>query len=104
MAKHRGGHHRSFTLPMATLGGLAAGMYWPIQNLMAGDYAGALDSIAWRYAGIAGVKSGNPHFDAGGLMGGAVPLVAGVLISKFIGGKLGVNRAIARTGIPILRL
>ena len=35
---------------------------------------------------------------------GTIPIVAGMLIHKFIGGKLGVNRMLSRAGVPLVRL
>jgi len=35
---------------------------------------------------------------------GTIPIVAGLLAHKFIGGKLGVNRMLANAGVPLLRV
>jgi len=35
---------------------------------------------------------------------GAIPIAIGLLIHKVVGGTLGVNRMIARTGIPFIRI
>jgi len=40
----------------------------------------------------------------GFMVNGTIPLVAGVLIHKFIGGSLGVNRALGRAHVPFLRI
>jgi len=101
MAKHRGGHRRSFTLPIATLAGLGIGIAPSINQLLAGDYVGAFDGLAWRYAGY---NNTTKKLDVNGLMQGLVPLVVGSMASKFIGGTLGVNRRLASAGVPILRL
>jgi hypothetical protein len=43
-------------------------------------------------------------FNFGYLKQGLLPIVAGLLVHKFIGGKLGVNRALAGAGIPFVRI
>jgi hypothetical protein len=35
---------------------------------------------------------------------GLGPIVAGLLLHKFVGGSLGVNRALGRANIPLLRI
>jgi hypothetical protein len=35
---------------------------------------------------------------------GTIPIVAGILAHKLIGQKLGVNRILARAGVPLFRL
>lgn len=101
MAKHKGYHRRGFTLPIATLAGLGIGVAPSAQSLLAGDYVGAFDGLAYRYAGW---NNSTKKFDPNGLMQGLVPLVGGVMISKLIGGTLGVNRKLASAGVPILRI
>ena len=99
---HKAVHRvKSMHIPLAVVGGLAAGMQAPIANLMAGDYNAALDSLAWRYAGW---NSQEGRFDTNGLMQGAVPLVAGILVSKLVGGTLGVNRKLGQMGVPFIRI
>lgn len=100
MAKRKS-YRRQMTLPVATLAGLGIGIAPSIASLMAGDYVGAFDGLAWRYAGY---NNSTKKFDVNGLMQGLLPLVGGALVSKFIGGTLGVNRKLASAGVPILRL
>lgn len=109
MARHRryamrGHRHHSnkFTLPMAPIGGLAVGLYNPISQLTKGNFRAAAEYAVWEYAGIADPYM-NPHFDWNGLMHGTVPLLAGVVIHK-IAGRLGVNKVLARSGVPVFRV
>jgi len=54
---------------------------------------------------LTGVDIDNtPHFQPGFMVNGTIPLVAGVLIHKFIGGSMGVNRALGRAHVPLLRI
>jgi len=101
LPKHRSGHRRGFTIPIATLAGLGIGIAPSAQSLLSGDYVNAFDGLAYRYAGW---NNSTKRFDPQGLMQGLVPLVGGVMISKLIGGTLGVNRKLASAGVPILRI
>lgn len=46
----------------------------------------------------------NGQFNAGWLGMGLLPLIGGGIIHKFVGGRLGINRMIANSGIPVLRV
>jgi hypothetical protein len=35
---------------------------------------------------------------------GTLPIIAGALVHRFVGGAMGVNRALGRAGIPFIRL
>ncbi len=96
---------RKLTVPLALVGGLAAGTAPAIAKLLAKNPIGALDDIAFAYAGVAGVQSGNPHFAPEGFQRGLVPLIIGALVHKFVGGApLNVNRTLASSGIPFVRI
>lgn len=96
---------RKLTIPLALVGGLAAGTAVAIDRVMKGNIIGALDDVAFKYAGVAGVQGGNPHFVMEGLKQGLVPLIIGALIHKFVGGApLNVNRVLASSGIPFIRI
>ncbi len=96
---------RKLTIPLALVGGLAAGTAVAIDRVMKGNIVGALDDVAFKYAGVAGVQSGSPHFVLEGLKQGLVPLIIGALIHKFVGGApLNVNRTLASSGIPFIRI
>jgi len=38
------------------------------------------------------------------LYGGLAPLLLGLFVHRFVGGSLGINRALSRMKIPVLRL
>jgi len=85
--------HRSKTIPILPLVGLAAGMAKPVQVAMSGDYMGALAETGARYTGY-NFQSG--QFDLMyALMNGYLPFVAGCA-GHMIAQRLGVNRTISR--------
>jgi len=92
---------RGFTLPLAAVGGFlplgsdlvsavrTGGMH-SLQNDLIADLTGYNkrdDRWSWRY-----------------MQSGTIPIVTGMLIHKFVGGKLGVNRALGQAGVPFIRL
>lgn len=90
-----------FTIPLAPLAGLAVGVMPSIKYLLNGDYENAGTALVWRYTPY------NPwqkKLDIGGLKHGLVPLIAGAMVHKFVGGSLGINKALARSGIPFIRI
>ncbi|MDD1679403.1 MAG: hypothetical protein LUO93_09525 [Methanomicrobiales archaeon] len=101
--KRRHGGHRKFTLPVAPLAGLAAGMYEPVSNAMRGDFKAAIDWTLFNYLGFGGFRTGVLSWHPEGLWRGAMPLIVGVAAHK-LAGRLGINRAIAKAGVPILRV
>jgi len=92
-------HKRSFTLPLAVLAGLAPGLgqLWKAKSYGFNHVA----NVACRnYVGY------DP--DSGKMTGaylgyGILPMVAGFLVHT-LAGKIGINRAFGRAGIPVLRL
>ena len=95
-------HHKKagFTIPLAIIAGMA-----PVASHALADYkAGGLElagkGLCWSLTGYNPLQG---KFNADGLWRGAIPLVIGVLAHKFIGGKLGINRALAASGIPFVR-
>ena len=53
---------------------------------------------------LAGIDPRNGQFNAAWLGTGLFPIIAGLLVHKFVGGKLGVNKMLAASGIPLIRL
>lgn len=90
------------TIPLAVVGGLAAGMYEPAQKLIEGDYGYALALLSRNYTGF---RPGTGTWEPGYLKNGLLPLVAGLMVHKFVGGSpLNLNRALAASGIPFIRI
>jgi len=103
LARRRRGRRgsRKFTLPLAPLIGLAAGIAPAIGPLTRGQVDEAVKTLRWNYLGIAW----DGAFAARGMMNGLFPLILGVLVHKFVGGApLNVNRMLASAGVPIIRI
>lgn len=102
MAKRNRSYTKSFTLPLAVAAPIGLTLIGPAQKAMAGDYMGALDELAWKFTGI---NRSTGQFDMNALKQGLLPVVGGLLVHKFVGGKpLNLNRAIANAGIPFIRI
>ena len=102
MAKRRTYHRAtSMTIPLAPLAGLGVGIAGPVSQLLSGHYEEAAKSFGYRYTPF------NPYtgkLDFTGMSKGLLPLVAGLAVHKFVGGKMGFNRMLAQAGVPLLRL
>lgn len=98
------GHRaKKMTLPLAMLAGFVplGGRLFTAGKLLAkGDYDGA-----GRYASlyVAGWDVNDKKFRPSALVNSWAPLVAGMMMHK-VANRLGVNRAIASAGIPIIRI
>ena len=99
------------TIPLAPLAGLAAGLgsgsSWSggasvISRLMEGNIADAAKIACYHYTGV------DPYtgqFSIDGLKTGVLPLVAGALVHKFVGGSpLNINRMLAAARVPFIRI
>lgn len=90
------------TIPIAPVLGLAAPMIEEIPNIQSGNFNTVATNLLWKFTGY--------NKDAGawqpeGLKHGALPLVAGLLIHKFVGGApLNANKVLARAGVPLIRI
>lgn len=97
-SRRRGG----FTIPIAPILGLAAGLAKPVEYVMQGQYFAAANHACAAYTGY-DINTRSFHLE--NLMGGLAPLVAGLLVHKFVGGKpLGLNAVLARSGVPFIRI
>lgn len=91
---------KRFTLPVAVVAGFAA------PTIKVWEARGGGASGMAREAGriLTGVDFWNGQFNWQTMRYGLWPIIGGVLIHKFIGGKLGVNRALSAAGVPVIRL
>lgn len=101
MAKKKTKRRYKMTIPIAPVIGLGVGMIEPIAALFKGNVLGALDRAAENYIGW---NRGHNRFELKGLQKGLLPVVIGLLVHKFIGGYLGLNRMLGRAKVPLLRL
>ena len=90
------------TLPIAPIAGLAA-------TLLNGNIITAVQNNDWVYLknrmvyNLTGVDD-TGKWDAGAMLMNWSPMIAGVLVHKFIGGSLGVNRMLAKSKVPYVRV
>ena len=98
MAKKAKGRKKTFTLPLLILAGLAPGLYnmWAFRN---GGVSAVVGQAGRIYLGYD--VTGERNF--GNLRYGTLPIVAGVL-GHYLASKLGINRALGRAGVPVIRL
>lgn len=99
----------SMTIPLAPMIGLVAGIAGPpigysvgaIDYLVKGDVSHAIGCWKLNFLGLD--DAGNFRFDA--LSRGLLPLVAGLLVHKFVGGPpLNLNRILGRAKVPFIRI
>lgn len=99
---------RKFTLPLAPVLGLTAGLSEPAQWIATGNYKDAMDLATANYTGFEpyNTKLGwKGKFNPARLSMGLLPLVAGLLVHKFVGGApLNLNRTLGRANVPFLRI
>ena len=92
---------RGFTIPIAPIVGLAAGLAGPLKDVIDGNIEFAVNKLKYSYLGL----DTSNNFSLDGLMSGLVPLVAGGLVHKFVGGApLNLNRMLAAANVPIIRI
>lgn len=92
---------KGLTIPLAPLAGLAVGMAPVIRKVLDGAPDQAAIELAFRYTGWNGWEN---RYQIKALQYGLLPLVAGFMVHKYVGGKLGVNAALSRAGIPLFRI
>ena len=95
---------RKLTIPLAVVAGFIP-MGMDIYN--ATKSTDKTDLLRVAVHDITGLNIGDPahpHFDMDGFKRGLFPIAAGFAIHKFIGGSLGLNRALASAHIPFIRI
>lgn len=97
--KRRG--KRKMTVPIAPIAGLVPMVARSAVALMNGDIGEAQRSFLYDTIGVD--EAGMFHLDKA--IANVTPLVAGLLIHKFVGGApLNFNRILARAGVPFIRI
>jgi hypothetical protein len=99
--KKRTYHKKAFTLPVAVLAGFAV----PLTHSYNAYKVGGLSKAGSTMAKVmTGYDMESNSFKFAELKAGLLPVVLGVLVHKFVGGKMGVNRSLSSAGIPLLRI
>ena len=91
---------KKMTISLAVVAGfvpLGSGVY---DFAKAGNYKGI---GAYLVNGLTGYSSGDQKFHMDGLKTGLLPIVAGIGVHK-LAGWLGINRALAASGLPWVRI
>jgi len=103
MAKARKHKRAGMTIPLAVVAGfapLAMGELGAVKRALSGDTAGAAQQ-AVIYA--TGYNTDTKAFHWPTFVGSYGPILAGMVVHK-LAGRLGVNRAIAKAGVPFIRI
>lgn len=91
------------TIPLAVVAGfapLAMGELGAVKRALAGDTAGAAQQ-AVIYA--TGYNTDTKSFHWPTFMGSYGPILAGMVLHK-LAGRMGVNRALGKAGVPFIRI
>lgn len=95
---------RKMTIPIAPVAGLIPMVAPSLISLSEGKYEQAVNRLAYNTVGIANAVTATPSFDAAKMVTNIAPLVAGLLVHKFVGGNLGVNRMLSNANVPFIRI
>lgn len=91
---------KKMTIPVALVGGFAV----PIaRSVIVGQGLGVGQGLRHFTAITTGIDPETGGWNAAYLRLGLLPIIMGALLHKVVGGYLGLNRALARAGVPILR-
>jgi hypothetical protein len=88
------------TIPLAVIGGFVPLATFAWEGYQVGGSSNAGARIAQR---LTGIDSTTHQFIVKELVMGWGPIIAGILMHK-VANKLGVNAALGRAGVPLLRL
>jgi len=89
------------TLPIGLLAGLAPGATRVLATFQASGPQVAANEALAIYSGY---DPTTQSFSMGNLSFGLMPLLIGWGLHKFVGGGLGINRALAQARVPLIRL
>lgn len=91
-----------FTLPLAAIAGFAPLVHTAYDE---GWKIGGLEGVGNQVLyGMTGYAMYRREWNFDGLRRGLLPIIGGLLVHKYIGGKLGINRMLSRAGVPIIRI
>lgn len=98
--KKRRSSKRKFTIPIALVAGLMPGVSRSFTHFQAGGFRGLSTEVSRIYLGY-DPPSGTWNTNL--MWFGFFPLVLGLVVHK-AAGVLGINRALSRAGIPVIRV
>lgn len=91
-----------FTLPVAVVAGFAPGVMrlaTVVKNGGGIEQVGTIAAVQYL-----GYDTINGKMNLQSMKFGTLPILLGMLVHKFVGGTMGVNRMMAKAGIPVIRL
>lgn len=88
---------KQFTLPLAVVAGFVPAITGVWQRRQS-----ATEITDYLRSSFTGIQA-DGSFNFGSLRTGLMPIVAGFLV-HMVAGRIGINRAIARAGIPFIRI
>lgn len=88
------------TISMSMAAGIIAGLYTPGSYLLQGDARNSMRFLSRNYTGYDPMEG---RFYVNDIKKGLVPLAVGAVVHK-IAGKVGINRALGRAGLPFIRV
>lgn len=99
--KSSGKHRKTkFTVPLAVVAGFVP-LGLSIYNARDTGVAGIMNTISKR---MTGYDTTTAKWSFSDMKCGTISILGGFLVHSLVGNKLGINRMIARAGIPILRI
>lgn len=89
------------TLPIAAIGGFLPMTVDAINGFYTGGFTDFSRSLV---AKTTGYDFGSQAWKWEHIRTGLFPIIMGLIVHKYIGGRLGINRTLASAGVPLLRL
>ena len=89
------------TLPVAVIAGFAPIAIHTLEGYKAGGVKGALNDLS---AYTTGYVPADGQWKPAHLVEGMGPVILGIMVHKYVGGKMGVNRMLTSAGVPLVRL
>jgi len=100
MAKKKKRRSRQLTVPLSMVAGFTPLIASGVRGWQAETFRGAGKEMLY---GLTGYDIDTHQFNQAFMWNGTYPILLGTIIHK-VAGRLGVNRMIAATGIPFLRI
>ena len=97
---------KQFTIPVAVVAGFAPLVMGTIDHVRWNGWSGADGGVDWAIRGMTGYSPNKAYgrtWEFKRLTAGALPILIGLITHK-IAGRLGINRMLASTGIPFIRI
>lgn len=90
-----------FTIPLGLVAGMAPTV---IHTVNEARVNGIESGVKVGMRGLTGYNVDNGQWHFSSLKEGLLPLLIGMAAHKFVGGSLGVNRALASARVPFIRI